>query len=101
MTPDIYNLITFLENLKDKTIPEISQACAAQIRRMERTGKPDRQLMEHLKSMILLIRHLLKPEVAKDEQARRLLIDFFSRVQEHDRRAKQVVQVLEKMAPPA
>lgn len=101
MSPDLYNFMAFMGGLKDKTVPEISRACAAKIRSMELSGRPDRELTEHLKSMILLIRHLLKPPVAKDEKVRQFLIEFFTRVQEHDRRAKQVIQVLQKMAPPA
>lgn len=97
MSPDVHNLLAFLQNLQEKTVPEISQACAQKIRRMELTGDPDRALVEHLKSMILLIRHLRRPPVARDEKVRRFLIEFFTRIQQHDRRAKHVLEVLHKM----
>ncbi|MDQ0287164.1 hypothetical protein J2Z49_002283 [Desulfofundulus luciae] len=99
MSPDVHNLLAFLQNLREKTVPEISQACAQKIRRMELTGDPDRALVEHLKSMILLIRHLRRPPVARDEMVRRFLIEFFTRIQQHDRRAKHVLEVLRKMEP--
>lgn len=96
MTPDLENLKAFLLNLQGKTLPEISQACANKIRSMEVTGSPDKALIEHLKSMILLIRHLRRPPVARDEEMRRFLIAFFEQVQEYDRRAKHPLGVLKK-----
>lgn len=96
MTPDLENLKAFLLNLQDKTIPEISQACANKIRSMEVAGSPDKALIEHLKSIILLIRHLRRPPVARDEEMRRFLINFFEQVQEHDRRAKHPLAILKK-----
>ncbi|MGB9803514.1 MAG: hypothetical protein ACPLUI_06850 [Desulfofundulus sp.] len=96
-SPDVHNLLVFLQNMQGKTVPEISQACAQKIRHMELTGDPDRALVEHLKSMILLIRHLRRPPVARNEKVRHFLIEFFSKVQEYDRRAKHVLEVLQKM----
>lgn len=96
MTPDLENLKAFLLNLQDKTIPEISQACAEKIRSMEVAGSADKALIEHLKSIILLIRHLRRPPVARDEEMRRFLINFFAQVQEYDRRAKHPLEVLKK-----
>lgn len=96
MTPDLENLKAFLSNLQEKTIPEISQACASKIRNMELTGNPDKLLTEHLKSIILLVRHLRRPPAAKDEEMRQFLINFFTQVQKHDRRARHPLEVLKK-----
>jgi len=94
MTPDLENLKAFLVNLQGKTIPEISQACAEKIRSMEVAGSPDKTLIEHLKSIILLVRHLRRPAAARDEEMRRFLISFFEQVQGYDRRAKHPLAVL-------
>ncbi|MDK2887915.1 MAG: hypothetical protein PWP72_793 [Thermoanaerobacter sp.] len=96
INPDVHKLLVFLQNLQGKTVPEISQACMQKIRHMELTGSPDRALVEHLKSIILLIRHLRRPPLAGDERVRRFLIEFFTRIQQHDRRAKHVLEVLQK-----
>ncbi|MBE3588130.1 MAG: hypothetical protein IMW93_06175 [Thermoanaerobacteraceae bacterium] len=99
MTPDVQNLLAFLSNLVEKPLPEIRQACAKKIYSMEVTGNPDRQLVEHLKSMFLLIRHLRRPPLARDPEVRQALIDFFTQVYQHDPRAKHVLAVLQKEAP--
>ncbi|MGB9846611.1 MAG: hypothetical protein ACPLRH_03790 [Desulfotomaculales bacterium] len=96
MTPDLENLKAFLGNLQGKSIPEISQACAEKIRSMEIAGNPDRALTEHLKSIILLVRHLRRPDFAKDDEMRRFLISFFSQVLEYDKRAKHPLEILSK-----
>ncbi len=96
MAPDLENLKVFLYNLQGKTVPEISQACANKIRSMEVAGSPDQVFTEHLKSIILLIRHLRRPAAAKDEEMRRYLVNFFTQVQEYDRRARHLVEVLKK-----
>lgn len=96
MTPDLQNLQSFLTNLQNKTISEISQACAKKIREMQVLEKPDAALIENLKSIILLIGHLRKPPIARDEEARQLLINFFTHVLQHDRRARHPLEVLEK-----
>lgn len=96
MTPDLENLKAFLGNLQGKSIPEISQACAEKIRSMEVSGNPDRELTEHLKSIILLVRHLRRPPFARDEEMRRFLINFFEQVLAYDRRARHPLDVLTK-----
>lgn len=95
-SPEVYVMQAFLSKLKNKTIPEISEACIAKIRALENSSAPDHNLQENLKGIVLLIRHLRKPSNMNNEELINLLVAFFTEVEKYDRRAKHVLSIIKK-----
>ncbi len=95
MTPETYQLHAFLEKHKSKNIPQIIEACFLKIRALEMSPSPDSGLMENLKSVVLLLKHLHRPAGMSPEAAD-CLKRFLAGVMHNDRRARHALEVLEK-----
>lgn len=93
MTPEVYQLHSFLEKYKSKDIPQIIEACFAKLRSLEGSSAPDHNLGENLKSVVLLLKHLRRPSDMSPEMIE-YLKQFLAGVIEKDRRAKHALEVL-------